>query len=83
MKVPGDEDRLLPPTLDGRTLLRLGRHHCDDATQEAWVAYLTGRDPDAAAWAYVKRAKRRGIRQQCFSQLEPEQWHRILQRAMP
>lgn len=67
----------LPSALGGGTLLRIPRRHRADALQEAWVAHLTGQDPSAAVWAYVKRTDRAERKSQSFSQLDEDQQRRI------
>lgn len=76
-----DEGAPLPAVTDKRSVLRLGPRHRADATQKAWVARLTGRDPDVAARAYVRKARRRELWQRCFSQRVLDPWRRAL--AMP
>ena len=64
----------LPPVGDPRKLqleLRLTpRHLKEDALQEAWVAYLEGRDPARAVNTYVVRERRHAKRNH---QLWPEE----------
>lgn len=56
----------LPPTTEIRRLrleLRLAPHRMrDDALQEAWVAFLSGRDPARAVNTYARRERRRRMR---------------------
>ena len=73
---------ILPPTLDGRTLKRIGRLHQEDALQEAWVAYLESADPDSAVWSYLKKVRRAQRRCVCFSQLPPDE-QRFIQEELP
>jgi len=60
----------LPPGLSPGTAARIPRDLRDDAIQEAWLAALSGRDPNKAVWGCVTggtRLKRRDIP---FSQLD-------------
>lgn len=78
-KAPPPRPRQLgPPTLAGTTAVRVPFRWREDAMQEAWLAYLEGRDANAAVWAYVTRVRRRETRCPCFSQLAPEQWLEVL-----
>jgi hypothetical protein len=55
-------DAPLPPIPDARRLAReitlVGRRVMDDSVQEAWVAYLEGRDPVRAVKAFAQRERR-------------------------
>jgi hypothetical protein len=79
-KAPPRPRRLGPPTLAGTTAVRIPFRWRADAMQEAWLAYLEGRDANAAVWAYLKRVRRRETKCPCFSQLAPEQWREVLAR---
>jgi len=56
----------LPPTTEIDRLrleLRLAPHRMrDDAVQEAWVAFLSGRDPARAVNTFARRERRRAMR---------------------
>jgi len=56
---------------------RIPRRYIEDAVQEAWLAYLRGKNPNTAAAGYVNLAQRREERCECFSQLDIDQWFRI------
>jgi len=68
----------LPPSLDGKTLVRIPRCDLEDATQEAWAAYLSGQDPNVAVWAYLQRTRRYARRTIFFSEMTTEQGRRVL-----
>jgi len=68
----------LPPSLDGKTVIRIPRSDLEDATQEAWAAYLSGEDPNVAVWAYLQRTRRQARRVIFFSEMTPEQCRRML-----
>jgi hypothetical protein len=74
--VPRPDD-LPPPGLDERTVSRIPRRHIDDAVQEAWLAYLRGKNPNTAAARYVNRAQRHERRFECFSELDADQWIKL------
>jgi hypothetical protein len=77
--VPFDDSKSIPAALDGGTVMRIPRRYREDAVQEAWVAHLAGRDPNAAVWAYVKRRARTERKSLPFSQLDEDQQRLIFQ----
>ncbi|HUS92088.1 MAG TPA: hypothetical protein VM695_09575 [Phycisphaerae bacterium] len=69
----------VPPSLDGRTLVRVPYPYREDALQVAWVAHLEGHSANRAVVAYVNFRRRREARTVCFSQLDPERWAQLLE----
>ena len=63
----------LPPNLKQSTIDSLPARHREDAIQEAWVAYLSGKSPAAAATNYVKREKKLERREKPFSKLDEQE----------
>ena len=66
------ERAILPKGLSRLSLLRTPKRHREDAYQEAWLAFLQGRDPATAVRSYVGRESRYEGRVTLFSQLDGE-----------
>ena len=63
----------LPPNLKQSTIDSLPARHREDAIQEAWVAYLSGKSPNAAAKNYVAKETKHEKRTTPASQLHDNQ----------
>ena len=62
------EYRNLPPGLSLYLLYRCHRRHVADVVQEAWLAFLTGRNPNTAARNYMHRETLHELREIAESQ---------------
>lgn len=58
-----------PPGFQKLIYLRTPRRHRRDMLQEAWLAFLEGRDPSTAGRNYLAREVNREQHQTAFSQL--------------
>lgn len=63
---------MYPPNLTAQDFRQVPSRFREEAIQEAWVAYLEGRNPLRRVWAFVKVQRHREARQVCGSQLSPQ-----------
>jgi len=66
---------ILPPGLGRLSLLRTPKRHREDAYQQAWVAFLEGRDPTNELRKYVRHELQHEEQMIPFSQLADEDRH--------
>ena len=60
-----------PPGFQKIVYLLTPRRHRRDMLQEAWLAFLEGRNPSTAARSYLAREVRHERREAAFSQVRP------------
>jgi len=72
---------IYPPSVGRATAARVPLRWRRDAAQEAWVAYLEGKDPNSTVRTFLNRAWRREQRFVPFSQLNAEIWEHLVARA--